>query len=103
MKLYYFPGACSLATHIVLEWLNIPYDTVKLDLASTKSPEYLALNPLEDREIRVFAQFLRQGGKNHPVESGRPQNLKLIFPMTNGPLWMSMRLSLRSLYLSPSK
>lgn len=45
MKLYYFPGACSLATHIVLEWLNIPYDTVKLDLAGTKSPEYLALNP----------------------------------------------------------
>jgi glutathione S-transferase len=45
MKLYYFPGACSLATHIVLEWLGTPYDTVKLDHASTKSPEYLALNP----------------------------------------------------------
>jgi glutathione S-transferase len=45
MKLYYFPGACSLATHIVLEWIGSPYDTVKLDLASTKSPEYLALNP----------------------------------------------------------
>jgi glutathione S-transferase len=45
MKLYYFPGACSLATHIVLEWLGTAYDTVKLDLASTKSPEFLALNP----------------------------------------------------------
>jgi glutathione S-transferase len=45
MKLYYFPGACSLATHIVLEWLGAPYDTVKLDLAGTKSPEFLALNP----------------------------------------------------------
>jgi len=45
MKLYYFPGACSLATHIVLEWLDTPYETVKLDLASTKSPEFLALNP----------------------------------------------------------
>ena len=45
MKLYYFPGACSLATHIVLEWLGAAYQTVKLDLASTKSSEYLALNP----------------------------------------------------------
>lgn len=45
MKLYYFPGACSLATHIALEWLGAPYETVKLDLAGTKSPEFLALNP----------------------------------------------------------
>jgi len=45
MKLYYFPGVCSLATHIVLEWLGTAYDTVRLDLASTKSPEFLALNP----------------------------------------------------------
>lgn len=45
MKLYYFPGACSLADHIVLEWIGAPYETVKLDLAGTKSPEYLALNP----------------------------------------------------------
>ena len=45
MKLYYFPGACSLADHIVLEWIGAPYETVRLDHASTKSPEYLALNP----------------------------------------------------------
>jgi glutathione S-transferase len=45
MKLYYFPGACSLATHITLEWLDTPYETVKLDHAGTKSPEFLALNP----------------------------------------------------------
>jgi glutathione S-transferase len=45
MKLYYFPGACSLAAHIVLEWIGAPYETVRMSLASTKSPEYLALNP----------------------------------------------------------
>lgn len=45
MKLYYFPGACSLATHIALEWIGAPYETVKLNPADTKSPEYLKLNP----------------------------------------------------------
>lgn len=45
MKLYYFPGACSLACHIALEWTGSAYQTVRMSLASTKSPEYLALNP----------------------------------------------------------
>jgi glutathione S-transferase len=45
MKLYYFVGACSLADHIVLEWVGAPYDTMRMTLESTKSPEYLALNP----------------------------------------------------------
>ena len=45
MKLYYLPGACSLATHIVLEWVGGPYQAVKMERAALKSPEYLALNP----------------------------------------------------------
>lgn len=45
MKLYYFQGACSLADHIVLEWIGAPYRTVEMTSASIKSPEYLALNP----------------------------------------------------------
>lgn len=44
MKLYYFPGACSLAAHIVLEWLGAPYETVRMSHTSIKTPEYLALN-----------------------------------------------------------
>jgi glutathione S-transferase len=47
VKLYYAPGACSLASHITLEELGIPYETQKLDLAAgdQRKPEYLRLNP----------------------------------------------------------
>ncbi|WP_345797870.1 glutathione S-transferase N-terminal domain-containing protein [Castellaniella sp. MT123] len=45
MKLYYFPGACPLATHIVLEWIGKPYETERLPPEQTKEPAYLALNP----------------------------------------------------------
>lgn len=58
MKLYYFPGACSLADHIVLEWIGAPYETVKMDPASTKSPEYLALNPNGTVPLLVDGDFV---------------------------------------------
>lgn len=45
MKLYYFPGACSLATHIVLEWLGTAHETVRMTLPGCKAADYLAINP----------------------------------------------------------
>jgi glutathione S-transferase len=47
ITLYYAPGACSLAAHIALEEVGLPYSTVKLDLAAgdQRKPEYLKLNP----------------------------------------------------------
>ena len=45
MQLYYFRGACSLADHIVLEWIGAPYQTIEISHANLKSPDYLALNP----------------------------------------------------------
>jgi glutathione S-transferase len=45
LKLYYFPGACSLADHIVLNWTGVDHTTVRLDRETIRSPEYLALNP----------------------------------------------------------
>jgi glutathione S-transferase len=58
VKLYYFPGSCSLADHIVLEWIGKPYDTVKIDVASTKSPEFLALNPNGVVPLLIDGEFV---------------------------------------------
>ena len=44
MKLYYLPGACSLAIHIILEWIGEPYEAETVTRERTKSPEYLKLN-----------------------------------------------------------
>lgn len=45
MKLYYMPGACSLATHTVLEWIGQPYETQKLSHDDLKKDAYLQVNP----------------------------------------------------------
>jgi glutathione S-transferase len=57
MQLYYFPGACSLADHIVLEWIGVPYETIKVDRDGIKSPEYLALNPTGTVPLLVDGDF----------------------------------------------
>jgi glutathione S-transferase len=45
MKLYYLPGACSLADHIVLEWVGATYDAEAVPRDRLTSPEYLKVNP----------------------------------------------------------
>ncbi|WP_454830903.1 glutathione S-transferase family protein [Pseudoxanthomonas wuyuanensis] len=45
MKLYYFPGACSLADHIALQWTGIAHEAVRVSPEAIKSDEYLQMNP----------------------------------------------------------
>lgn len=45
MKLYYMPGACSLAGHIVLEWIGKPYETEAVARDALKQAEFLKINP----------------------------------------------------------
>jgi glutathione S-transferase len=58
MKLYYFAGACSLADHIVLEWIGRPYEAQRTTHAMTKSPEYLALNPNGAVPVLIDGDFV---------------------------------------------
>lgn len=73
MKLYYSPGACSLAPHIALQELGLPAETVKVDLRTHKladGSDYYGINPkgyvplleLDDgtrlTEVAVILQYL---------------------------------------------
>jgi glutathione S-transferase len=42
LKLFYAPGACSLAPHILLEWIGAPYEAVRVTFGD---PDYLKVNP----------------------------------------------------------
>ncbi len=69
MKLYYSPGACSLAPHIVLNEAGYAYEVEKVDLATKKlasGGDFLAINPkgyvpaiaLDDGQLLTELQVL---------------------------------------------
>lgn len=75
--LYYSPGACSLAPHIVLEEVGEPFETRRVTIAEGQhlSPEYLRLNPrgrvptlvVDDRPISEAGAILLHLAHRHAM------------------------------------
>ncbi len=42
LKLFYAPGACSLAPHVALQWIGAPFEAVRVKYGS---PELVTVNP----------------------------------------------------------
>lgn len=49
MKLYYLPGACSLAVHIVLEEAGLPYEAHEIDRSTRKTAAGESLDELNPK------------------------------------------------------
>lgn len=112
MKLYYSPGACSLAPHIALAEAGLPYAAVKVDLrkhVTADGTDYYTINPkgyvpflaLDDgstlSEVAVILQYIadRKPGTLAPA-FGSFERYKLMewlnfiateIHKTYGPLW----------------
>jgi glutathione S-transferase len=81
MKLYYSPGACSLAPHIALREADLPFERVEVDLATRKTrtgEDYTAVNPkgyvpaleLDEGPVLTEAQVVLQYIADQKPESG---------------------------------
>ena len=81
MKLFYFPGACSLAPHIVAREAAVPIELVKVDLArhiTEAEEDFFKVNP------RGYVPVLEVDGERHTevaalvqylAEQGAPSTL----------------------------
>lgn len=113
MELYYSPGACSLATHIISREADLPVSLVKVDLGTKKTAtgaDYLAINGkgyvpairFEDGEVMTeVAALLQVLADKNPAAGlapapGAPERYRLIEWLTFisselhkgvGPLW----------------
>lgn len=80
MKLYYSPGACSLAPHIVAREAGLAIDLVKVDLMTHKTEtgaDYFAINP------RGYVPVLEIDGKLHTEVAALVQYLAEQAPQSN--------------------
>lgn len=66
MKLFFLPGACSLAPHILLQELNIPYELEKMDKADKTSilrynaRGYVPTLVIDERTVLTEAAIIMQ-------------------------------------------
>jgi glutathione S-transferase len=83
-KLYYSPGACSLASHMALEEAGADYEPVRVHFATAeqRSPEYLKINPKGrvpaladgDRVVTENPAILRYVARLHPDKKLWPED-----------------------------
>ncbi|HET9903377.1 MAG TPA: glutathione S-transferase family protein [Xanthobacteraceae bacterium] len=83
-KLYYSPGACSLASHMALEEAGADYEPVRVNFAANeqRSPEYLKINPKGRVPALVDGNFivtenpaiLRYVARTHPAKTLWPED-----------------------------
>ncbi len=100
MKLYYAPGACSLAAHITLSESGLPYEAVRVDLRNhtvAGEGDYYAINPkgyvplleLDNgeriSEVAVILQYIadRNPGTLAPAFAAAPRNGPGVKPTAN--------------------
>jgi glutathione S-transferase len=85
MKLYFTPGACSMAPHIVLHEAAIPFEAEKVDLFTKKTAggeDYLSINPkgyvpalkLDNGEVLTEVAVILQYLADQKPESGLAPN-----------------------------
>ena len=63
-QLYYAPGACSMAPHVLLNELGVQFEAKKIDMMAGESqkPEFLKINPRGQVPVLVDdGQVIREG------------------------------------------
>ena len=81
MKLYYAPGACSMAPHVVLREAGYKFDLEKVDIPNKKTAggdDYWKINPkgyvpalkLDDGQVLTEVQVICQYLADHKADSG---------------------------------
>jgi len=84
MKLYYFPGACPLVSHIVMEWAGQAVELVEVSREEVKQEAYLKLNPMGavptvvegDSVFTQTSAIVEYIAEKHPESNLLPKDLK---------------------------
>lgn len=81
-KLYYWPGYCSMATHIALRWAQLEYELIIAGYKTRQSKEFITLNPSKTVPLLitddgfVISQNMAVLGYLHDVALGHVETPK---------------------------